>query len=95
MTLDSLRLIRNILLRTVVISFVLYLTMFITTFAFWNTWTRLTSQWFHIPVEALGPLMLNFFAEIKFYNIFVLLAPALALHWTVKREMQDRQKHPH
>ena len=38
MTLDSLRLLRNILLRTVVISVVFSYTTLLATFAFWDTW---------------------------------------------------------
>lgn len=88
MTLDSLRLLRNILLRTVVISVVFSYTTLLVTFAFWDTWAGVTSQWLHLTPEALSrPIMLYFFVAVKFFNIFVLLAPALALHWTIKREM--------
>ncbi len=90
MTLDSLRLVRNILLRAVAVAFVFNLSMALATFALWDTWTALISQWFHTSREALGPLMTYFFTAVKFYVIFVLLTPALALHWTIKREMADR-----
>jgi len=87
MTLDSLRLVRNFLFRTAAISLAFNYTSILVTFAFWDTWSGLTSQWFH--VEALSrAAMLNFFVAIKFYIGFVLLAPALALHWTIKREMR-------
>ena len=87
MTLDSLRLLRNVLLRTVVINFVFSYSSLLVTFAFWDTWTGLLSQWFHIAPESFSrTTMLYFFVAVKFFNIFVLLAPALALHWTIKRE---------
>jgi hypothetical protein len=30
--------------------------------------------------------MVSFFTTIKFFALFVLLGPALALHWTLKAE---------
>jgi hypothetical protein len=87
MTLDSLRLVRNILFRTVAISLCLSYTSIFVTFAYWDTWNGLVSQWFHIT-SLSREVMLNFFAAVKFYNLFVLLAPALALHWTIKSEMR-------
>jgi uncharacterized membrane protein YcfT len=91
MTLDSLRLLRNILLRTAVISIACSYAALLATFAFWDTWAALTSQLFHLSPEALSrPVLLYFFVAVKFFNIFVLLAPALALHWTIKREMAGK-----
>ncbi len=86
MNLETIRLTRNLLLRALAVTFVLNLLMALATFALWSTWTGLTSQWFHTPPESLGPLMVSFFATVKFYAIFVLLAPAIALHWTLKIE---------
>ena len=84
MNLDLLRLIRNLLLRLAAISFVLCLVMAFATVALWDTWAGLASQWFHMTPAAIGPMVGNFFAFVKFYYVFVLLAPALALHWTIK-----------
>jgi hypothetical protein len=86
MNLESIRLIRNVLLKTLAITFVLNLLMAAATFGLWDTWTGLTSQWFHTSPESLGPLMVNFFTLTKFFAIYVLLGPALALHWTLKTE---------
>lgn len=88
MTFDSLRLVRNILLRTVVISVVFNYTALIVTYVFWDVWAGLIAQWFHLTPDALSrSVMLYFFVSVKFCVIFGLLAPALALHWTLKREM--------
>lgn len=91
MTLDSLRLIRNILLRAAIVCYAFALLMALSTIALWDTWTALTSQWFHTAPETLGPMILYFFSAIKFYAIFILLVPGLAIHWTLKRE-ESRKK---
>lgn len=91
MTLDSLRLLRNILLRAVVIGVVFNYASLLVTFAFWDTWTGLIAQWYHITESEFSrPTMLYFFVAVKFFNIFVLLTPALAIHWTIKREMSRK-----
>ena len=89
MKIETIRQIRNILLRTFAIVLILNLLMAAATFGLWDTWTTITSRWFHTPTESLGPLMVNFFTSIKFFAIFVLLAPALALHWTVRHELKE------
>jgi len=84
MNLDLLRLVRNILLRTAAIAYSFILVSSLVTITFWDTWTGLNSQWFHISPETLGLLVANFLACAKFYAIFLVLSPALALHWTIK-----------
>lgn len=86
MNTESIRQIRNILFRTLVCTAVLTWLMQAVTFAFWDTWTGLTSQLFRIGTDGLGETLLNFFLYVKFYAIFILLAPALALHWTLKSQ---------
>ena len=94
MKIETMRSARNILLRTFAVTFILNLLMAAATFGLWDTWTSLTGQWFHTEPQTLGPLMVNFFAATKFFAIFVLLAPALALHWTLKaEERQPAQSH--
>lgn len=89
MSIDALTLIRNILLRTVAVIFLLNIVMVLSTLAFWNTWADIVSQWFHMNPEALGPVMLSFFTAVKFFVIYGLLAPALAIHWTVKSSQSE------
>ena len=55
-------------------------------FAAWPVWTGLAMSWFHVDATQLGTVVLAFFTEIRFYFLFVLLAPALALHWTLRSE---------
>lgn len=83
---ETIRQIRNILLRTFAVTFVLNLLMAAATFGLWDTWTSITGQWFHTSPESLGPQMVNFFTATKFFALFVLLGPALALHWTLRAE---------
>ncbi len=83
---ETMRQIRNILLRTFAVTFVLNLLMAAATFGLWDTWTSITGQWFHTSPQSLGPQMVSFFTTIKFFALFVLLGPALALHWTLKAE---------
>lgn len=86
MKLDTIKLLRNVLLRTFAVTFVFNLLMALATFGMWDTWTSITGHWFHTDPQAMGPLMVNFFTATKFFALFVLLGPALALHWTVRAE---------
>lgn len=85
MNIDSLKQTRDILLRTAVVCLVLAWLLAAMTIGLWDVWSVLTSQWFRTPADQLGPLISNWFALIKFYMIFVLLAPAIGLHWEIKR----------
>lgn len=90
MNITSLKQARNILLRTAVICLGLAWLLAGLTIGLWDVWSGLTSQLFRTPAAELGPLISNWFALIKFYMIFVLLAPAVGLHWEIKhREKQS------
>jgi hypothetical protein len=85
MSLDGMRLFRNVLLRTALISLILAWMLAALTIGLWDFWTAITSQWFRTPVADLGPFISSWFGLIKFYMIFVLLAPALGIHWEIRR----------
>jgi hypothetical protein len=85
MNLDSLRLIRNVLLRATLIGIVFTWILAGLTICMWDTWAGMASQMMHTPTTDFGPLISNWFAIIKFYVIFVLLVPALAVHWEIKK----------
>lgn len=92
MNTDSLKLIRNILLRTFVIAVLVAWSTAALTILCWDTWTNMMAQWFRMPAAEMGVVMGSWFALIKFYMIFVLLVPALGLHWEIKqREKQSIQ----
>ncbi len=86
MAFETLRLIRNILLRIFAIGVVFALLMLIAMLAAWPVWTSLAVRWFHADEAQLGAVALQFFTAVRFYFVFVLLAPALALHWTMNSE---------
>lgn len=86
MTLDTLRLIRNILLRSVVVGLGFTILLAAAIFGGWNCWIGMATQMFHTTESALSNLVLDFFTAIRFFLVFVLLTPALAIHWTIKRE---------
>lgn len=81
---------RNLLFKSAAICFLLTLFMSLATIGLWDTWTEFTSSWYHTKKEDLGPIIVSFFAWIKFYMLFVLLAPALAIHWTIKSANKSR-----
>jgi hypothetical protein len=86
MHLEKLKLIRNILFRATLICLVMSWLLAAMTVMLWDTWSNMTAQLFHKPVSDLGPMISNWFALIKFYILFVLLAPALAIQWEIRRQ---------
>jgi hypothetical protein len=85
-TFETLRLLRNILLRVFAVGVVFALVMLVATVAAWPVWTGLAMSWFHADQAQLSAVVLAFFTAIRFYFLFILLAPALALHWTLRSE---------
>lgn len=88
MNIDILTQSRNFLLRTFAVSVILAWVLAAFTIGLWDFWSGIMSQWFHTPVADFGPLISNWFALIKFYVLFVLLAPAIGLHWEIKRRVK-------
>ena len=83
---DTVRLIRDILLRTFLVSLIIAL-LFVGVYyggrRYWDS--LLVGRFALIDQGSLNAIVVGFFALIRFYLIFILLAPALALHWTLKR----------
>jgi len=90
MTLESLRLVRNILLRSALLCYGFLLLSALVWLPLAETWTGLTSTWYHIPPERVNEIVIDFLSVAKFYAIFVLLVPGLALHWTIKSEQSKK-----
>ena len=90
MTLDDLRLIRNILLRSFVIGVGLAVIFLILTFAGWQWWMPIATGLFHTQESTISPLVLGFFINLRFFLLFFLLTPALAIHWTIKKEQAKK-----
>jgi hypothetical protein len=90
MTLETLRLLRNVLLRSFVIGAVCALVMLIAMLVAWPFWTGLAMTWFRTDEANLSAVVLRLFIEIRFYLVFVLLTPGLAIHWTIRSELARR-----
>ena len=86
MTKETLQILRNILLRTLLVSLafaVLMATVYYTGRSHWDR--MIVVHWQLIDQPSLNLVVVGFFTLVRFYLVFVLLAPALALHWTLKR----------
>ncbi len=83
---ETLRLSRNILLRTFVVGVILAVLLALATTAFWTPCVGTIERLFHVSEATLAPMVLNFFLNVRFLLVFLILAPALALHWTLKKD---------
>jgi hypothetical protein len=90
MALETLRLIRNVLLRWFVIGVVIALVQFIATLTAWSFWVPLASAWWHTDEQHLSTLALIYFTVLRFFLVFMLLIPGLAIHWTIRSELNRR-----
>lgn len=90
MNFDTLRVYRNILLRSFVIGFAITLVLGIVTMLGWTSWMSLATSWFHTDEATLTPLVLKMFVDIRFFLLFVVLTPGLAMHWTLKKEFSNK-----
>ncbi len=88
--LETLRLLRNILLRWFVIGAAVGLVQFIVTLAAWSFWTSLASAWWHTDEQQLRTVALNYFMVLRILVVFMLLLPGLAIHWTIRSELSRR-----
>jgi len=91
MTLESLRLTRNILLRSAVLCYLFLILSALVWLPLSETWTGLTCSWYHITPERVHKIVVDFLSVAKFYAIFVLLVPGLAVHWTIKSEESKKK----
>jgi hypothetical protein len=83
---ETVRLIRDILLRTFLISLIIALLIVGIYYGGRHYWDNImVVRLALINQESLNVVVVGFFVLIRFYLIFILLAPALALHWTLKR----------
>ncbi len=87
MTLESLRLWRNILLRSAAVCYAFLMLSALIWLPLADTCTGMTSSLYHITPETEHNIVVYFLSVAKFFAIFVLLVPGLALHWTINREM--------
>jgi hypothetical protein len=86
MTLESLRLVRNILLRAAALSYAFIILSALIWIPLSETWIGLTGNLYHVSADTVRNIVVGFLSIAKFYGIFLLLIPGLALHWTIKSE---------
>ena len=87
---ETLRLLRNVLLRSFAIGVGFALLMLIGLLVAWPLWSGIAISWFHTDEARLSTAALGLFIQIRFYLVFVLLTPGLALHWTIRSELARR-----
>ena len=87
MNLEALRILRNVLLRAFAIGAGITLLYAAATLLGWRTWVSLfTERWHVVDAATFGIIALGGLTLIRFFIIFVLLVPGLAIHWTLVRE---------
>lgn len=86
MTYENLRLLRNMLYRTLAVGCFIVLFLAGMTFGSWETFMTMASSLFHADPTTLTPVILKFFMTVRFFLLFIILTPALAIHWTLKKE---------
>jgi len=84
MTIETLRFVRDVLFRSLAISIVVVILMYLAMLAGWPLWTTLVAQVFRSDEAHLAAAGLGLFTAIKFYVVFVLLVPGLAIQWTIR-----------
>ncbi len=81
---QNLILLRNILLKTFLIGLVFALFIFFMTTTFFDKWSSLVLSKVFVTKEDLGKMFVNSMLYTRFYLVFVILVPAIALHWQIK-----------
>ena len=82
---ETIRVIRDALFRTFFIGLIFGLFYVCVYYGWRDFWDGLiVARWALIEQKSLDVLTMSFFGLIRFYLVFILLAPALALHWTLK-----------
>jgi len=83
---ETIQVIRDILFRLFLISLIMGLLFAGVYYGGRGYWDRLiVDRLGLIDEKSLNVVVMEFFVLIRFYLVFILLAPVLALHWTLKR----------
>jgi len=85
MTLETLKILRSILLKSFLIGYVLMLVTWAMYFLWRGNWEMLmVDQWHLIDRSTLEIIIVSLYSLAKFYFLFCILVPALAIHWVIK-----------
>ncbi|MBX9688560.1 MAG: hypothetical protein K2X27_17760 [Candidatus Obscuribacterales bacterium] len=88
---ENLRLSRNILFRSFLIGMGITAFLALLTFAFFDVWMNWASLLLRLEESKISSMLLTFFTEIRFFLLYLLLTPALAIHWTLKAEEESKK----
>ena len=75
---------RNFLFRTFLIGLLLAILLFVATVALQGVWMPLVVNAFSLEEGEVMELVLGSLLNIRIVLLFLILAPALALHWLAK-----------
>lgn len=84
MTKQNLILIRNLLFRIFIVGLLFALLLFFGTTTFWDKWSSMVYTKVEVTPKELGALFVSSMLYTRFYLIFVILVPGIALHWLIK-----------
>ena len=87
MALETLRLVRDVLLRSFAAGIVVAIVVFIAFEAGRPLWSALVYRTFHAGDAQLDALVLTLFGQANFALIFGMLVPALAIQWTIRSQL--------
>ncbi len=76
--------IRDFLFKTFLISLLLAILLFVMTINVWDFAKSIILSRFSVSEVELGKLMINSFIHLRLFLMFILLAPAISLHWIIK-----------
>ena len=74
---------RNLLLRVFVVGVIFALLYLIVTISFWDTWVSVFGMW-KMDEKDAAMVMVASFTLLRIILVFLILVPAIALHWTSK-----------
>ena len=74
---------RNLLFRTFIAGLVKAVLLFLATWCIWDHWAAFLNEAFKIEENELGELVVNSFLNLRIFLVFIVLAPAIALHTLV------------
>lgn len=82
--------VKSILFKTFLTGLAFALIIFLLTMKFWDKWSFIVSSRFLLSQKELGELFVNSMLYTRFYLIFVILVPAIAIHWHLKNTSKTR-----
>ncbi len=72
---------RNLLFRVFAVGVIFALLYVVLTFSFWNTWVSVFAMW-GMEEKVASMMMVASFTLLRIILFFLILVPAIALHWT-------------